>query len=232
MKSVTGQRLKKIVSLVQAEIAASPYERGGYSWAAVSMEEWAKRTGWSEKTVRNYFDRPPFYSEKAFVNDVRMKIIRVLSPGEEAKKTPQRVANEMRKVWANRKIDHAAIAAAAEAGKPWKTDDLIEDGKVKVSPREHGCLVGLAEVWPDGHQMAILKCVLEDWTGFIVLAKMTAEAAQDAETGDTDLPVPGAKFFNHPTLPVVRKFAEAAVEFYLGKLQGSSEGKKFNILAA
>ncbi|MGD0565144.1 MAG: hypothetical protein ABSA66_18910 [Roseiarcus sp.] len=232
MKSVTGQRLKIIVKLVESEIVANAYERGGYNWAAVSMAEWAERTGWSEKTVRNYLDRPPFYSEKAFINDVRVKIVRVLSPGEEARKTPQRVANEMRKAWANRRIDHAAIAAAAEAGTPWKIDDLIEDGKVKVSKTEHGCLVGLAELWPYGHQMAILKWVLEDWTGFIVLAKMAAAAAQDAETDDPDLPVQDTKFFNHPTLPVVRKFWKAAVELYVAKVQGSAEGKKFGILAA
>lgn len=232
MKSVTGQRLKIIIALVEAEIAASPYERGGFSWAALPMDEWAKRTGWSEKTVRNYLDRPHFYCEKAFINDVRTKIVRVLGPGEEPKKTPQRVANEMRKVWERRKIDHAAIAAAAKAGKPWKTGDLVEDGKVKVSKREHGCLVGLAEVWPVGHQMAILKCVLEDWTGFIVQAKMAAEAAQDAETGDAHLPVKGTKFPKHPTLSVIRKFPYAAVELYLAKFQWSAEGKKFNLVSA
>jgi hypothetical protein len=183
-------------------------------------------------TVDRYFDRPPFYCEKAAIEGVRTKIVRVLGPGEAVKKTPQRVANEMRRVWLAREIDQHAIAEAAEAGKPWKTHDLIEGGKVKVSSKEHGCLVGLADVWPDGYQVAILKCVLDDWTGFMVGAKMAAAAAQDADTGDPDLPVKGMKFYHHPSLPVIRKYAGAAAELYVMKAQAASVGQKFNPLSA
>ncbi len=225
------ERKQKLVDLVKTVIKEQPFERAGHKWAALHLDEWIKLSGWCENTLHTYFNEPPFYCEKARDEQLhRVKIVRVLAPGEKPKKTPQRVANEMRKLWECRKIDHVSIDYAKDKGKPWKVGGkLKDDGRFVTTTKEHGCLVGLAEVWPNGHQHKILQCVLGNWTGFMAYAKMQAAMEQDTKTGDPNLPVKGTRFFNYPYLSVVRRYHEAALQLYQDALQA---GKKFDGLAA
>lgn len=213
------QQLKALANLVAEEALANPFERGGYQWAAQPQQWWRDKLEYSVETLRRMISEPPFVREQASVGGKKMTLLRVLANGEAPKKTPQRVANELRKIWLAREIDTAAIAAASKAGKAMKTDKILKDGVLKMSSRDHGCLIGLAQVWPDGKQHAILKCVLKDWPSFMVGAKLSLAKQQDQVTGDTDLPIEGALFLKFPHLPTIRKFADVALELFIIDLQ-------------
>jgi hypothetical protein len=194
-------------------IAEDPHERGGFLFAAKSREFYAKQLGRNIRTIERQFKDPRFHTEAAYVRTgeatgYRVKLVRVLAPGETPKPTAATVANMMRRVWLDRKLDQTAIDEAAEAGTPWKTDGLTT-----MSPYQHRCLIRLAEVWPDGQQVAILKNTLANWSGFMAVKGAMDEEAQDAFTGDTDLPVK-KMFFKFPRLEPMRARPEAAVALY------------------
>jgi hypothetical protein len=219
MQPKKHQQINALAKLVAEEALANPFERGGYQWAAQPQLWWCDKLGYSVETLRRMIGQPPFVREQASVDGKKMTLLRVLADGEAPKKTPERVANELRKIWLARKIDTAAIKAAAKAGKAMKTDKILKDGVLKMSSRDHGCLIGLAQVWPDGMQHAILKCVLKDWPAFMVGAKLKLGTLQDEVTGDTDLPIKGALFLKFPHLPTIRKFADVALELFIIDLQ-------------
>jgi hypothetical protein len=196
-----------LAHLVEWVIATEPVDRCGVLFAAKPREFYAKQLGGcSVRTVERWFKDPRFHTEAAFVDDKRVKLARVLAPGETPKLTAATVANQMRRVWLGRKINQTAIDEAAEAGTPWKTDDLA---------------IRLAEVWPDGQQVAILKNTLANWSGFMAVKGAMDEAAQDAFTGDTNLPVK-KMFFKFPRLEPMRARPEAAVALHEMDLQAKA----------
>jgi hypothetical protein len=203
------------VKAVESEIAEHPCERLPFTFAALSMDAWAARLKCSKKTVERKFAEPPFHSEKrAHVDGVPMSIVRVRALGERLLFSYPTIANWMHGPWLARAIDLDAIAMAAANGKAWNTGGTIQDGKAVMTKRQHWFLVRLASAWPNGHQIAILKCVLADWPGFVVRANSAMELAQDRITGDTNLPVKGKKFLDFPTLSLMARFPVAAIEQY------------------
>ena len=143
-----------------------------------------------------------------------MRIVRIRASGESILFSYATVANEMRGPWLGRVIDHAAMAKAEAAGKPWNTFGMIKNGKTVMTPKQHWLLVRLASAWPNGYQIAILKCVLADWTGFMVRAKAAMTYAQDLRTDDTDREVDGLRHQDYPTLRHMLRFPIAAMDLY------------------
>jgi hypothetical protein len=74
-----------------------------------------------------------------------------------------------------------------------------------VRRHEYGCIIGLAEEWPDGRQVEIFKLVTsnEGWPEF--MAGVWIEIAK----------LDGVKhFYKFPTLTVMRRFHTVAVDLY------------------
>jgi hypothetical protein len=84
--------------------------------------------------------------------------------------------------------------------------------------REYGCMIGLAEVWPDGHQIALFEMVLKRWSLFMIGVKWMVidQEMEDQKTVE--------RFWTHPSISVIRRFQAVAVEMAL--MDGQSEGKK------
>lgn len=80
----------------------------------------------------------------------------------------------------------------------------------RVTRKDWGCLVGLADVWPDGFQTAIFKTVLDDLKAFIV-------GVREAD--------PESKFYRryYEFLPIklLRKYPLIAVELHIIKVQAT-----------
>jgi hypothetical protein len=201
------------IKAVEAEIAANPYERAPFKFAALSMDAWAARFKCSKKTVERKFNEPPFHHERVRV-DGRSLLVRIRAPGEPILLSYATIAIRMKEPWLARAIDLDAIAMAAANGKAWNTGGTIKDGKARMTKHQHYFLVRLASAWPNGHQIAILKCVLAHWSDFKVRADAAMALAQDRKTGDTDLPVKGKRFLNFPTLSLMLRFPLAAIELY------------------
>lgn len=75
--------------------------------------------------------------------------------------------------------------------------------------REYGCMNGLAEVWPDGHQVDLFKMVVKRWSAFMVGVKWAEFMSAD----DAD---PEKQVFKlhleFPSLSVMRLHPEIALE--------------------
>ena len=214
-----AERLEILINTVNEAIAHAPHERCGVKFAVVDYDAAIAHFGCDEKTIRRDFAEGPFHCERARIDGKQSKLVRVLAPGETPKLTPATVANMMRPVWEGRLIDFDAIEAAQTDGKPWKTGDMIKGGKARMSPWQHRGLITLAGLWPDGHQVAILKCVVGNWADFIGIAHFDAEVAQDAQTGDLYAPVKGWKHLKYPELDRIIKYSPTALEFYIADLQ-------------
>jgi hypothetical protein len=233
-------RRKKLAGLVNEVIETDiAHERNGVLFAALPLASYANELKCSVKTISRDFEQPQFHRELAQINLKQAVLVRVLAPGEKVTLTPATVANQMRKVWENREIDHAAEAkakakaeAAGKPWKPWNTAGMIENGKPIMSKWQHRALIRLATLWPAGLQLAIFKCVMGNWKGFAVRAKTAMTAAQDLKTGfplkteETNWKVDGLKFYMFPTLELMLRYPDAAVELYEETLQAADNPDK------
>ena len=191
----------RLVAFVKKAVQENPHKRGGLDWCAHPQTEIAEAIGVSVRSLQTLIKTPPFFSENALVGqgEQRRKValIRILGTDEKAKPTPQTIACGMRRVFLQR------------YGK-----DMVGNGKA-FTPQMHGCLVGLAEVWPDGAQMAIFKSVLDDWQAFMAGVAMVIEAKQAAGLD----PKAVKNFYKSPSPSVMRRFHGVAIHLHGMKLQ-------------
>jgi hypothetical protein len=192
---------KNLAALIVGLITSDPFERGGLQWAKVNQEPLAEHIGVSVKTLHRWMNKPPFQREVAKVNGVKVTLLRLVKAGEALAKTPQHVANIMRKVWA-------------------------EKVGTELDGRQHGCLIGLAKEWPEGHQLAIFKCVLNHWGDYMAAAKHAMEHATvvlgvelTSEKGDSYY----LRYYKFPNLPHMRRFHVIGVALYAMKLQAAGK---------
>lgn len=155
IKDASKQNL--LIKLIGQGVAEAPHERGGQFWCAAPQEDWAEELDVSVRTFRRMIQEPPIVREQGEIDGVKYALLRIGQPGEAPAKTPEHIANIMRKVWA-------------------------EKVGTTLSPQQHGCLIGLAKEWPEGCQVDIFKTVLSNWSGFMAGVKIIQEMmAQDGE---------------------------------------------------
>lgn len=182
--------------LVLAIIAEKPFTFESHEWAALSQESWSKVTGLSPATIRRIISKPPFVRERTHKDG---RVITLLRIGERGPDTSRRIANKMASLYRKR-------------------------FGFRPGDSQFGCLVGLAEKWPQGKQVEIFKELLADWAGFLGVAKYALEVAED--TGAIE------EFknykFNHLPISLVRIdcVAKAAVEFYIMQRQAKQSSSK------
>jgi hypothetical protein len=188
-KPVALPKRAKLAQLIEDRITDDPYEFEGFQWAAMAQPELAEMLGASVETLRRLISKPPFDRERTHVDG---RIVTLLRIGEARPMTTRHVANIMANIWRK------------------KTER--RPGKA-----EYGCLCGLAEVWPSGEQISILKTVLADWTGYMSCVKAEMMVAEDAGEAIT------FKFFKHPVISVMRRWPSVAVELHRMKLQATGK---------
>lgn len=174
---MTTPKVTSLRELIAAEIAVNPFEHEGFQWAARRQEWWTEQLGFSVSTLNRLIRKPPFVRQMKQIDGRNTTLLRDGKPGP---KTPRHIANIMSRIW-RRKYDRP------------------------VTRVEYGCMIGLAEEWPDGHQVEIFKLVIsnEGWPEF--MAGVWIEIAK----------LDGVKrFYKFPTLTVIRRFHMVGVELY------------------
>lgn len=183
----------RLIALVEQTIMDTPREFEGHLWAERPQPEWAKLLGVSVATLRRIISKPPFVRERVHASDgyhIPTTLIRVGAPDQ---KTPRHLANIMRNIY--RKATGRVPSDAA-----W------------------GMLKGCAEHWPEGHQVAIFKLVMNDWPTFIAWF-WTA-----MDTGQIELGNKKVKHMklHHPHIPTIRLGWQVALNLYEAHLQAKA----------
>jgi hypothetical protein len=218
--AIEDRNIDLLKSIIADAQATAPFERDGYVWAVATQDEFCERLGgWSISKFFRLTSKPPFIREVAKIDGSNKTLLREGEPGP---KTAASVAKHMSSLL-RRYRDRCRKALIVErdtlactmTGVP-ETDALAEvrietiDHLLNVLPtlttgKEFGCLCGLAELWPEGYQIDILKTVLADWSAFMAGAKVAIWAAGDG----------GEKFFEFASMSVIRAFPQVAVELYV-----------------
>lgn len=163
--------------LIADTIATAPFELDGFQWCALPQPVIASMLGMSVETLRRVISKPPFIRERTHKDG---KPVTLLREGVPAPMTHRHVANIMSRIW-RKKYDRT------------------------VNKAEYGCMIGLAENWPDGHQVEIFKLAVKEWTEFMAGVHIQIELLGDEGV---------KRFYEFPTLTVMRRFHTVATELY------------------
>jgi hypothetical protein len=179
-------KLQQLRKLVQEAIENDPFERDDFQWAALPQRYYCQKLEISPATLRRWIARPPFVRQHARIDG---KVTTLLREGEAGPLTPRHIANTMAIIWR-------------------------ETTGRRASPKEYGCLVGLAESWPQGAQIDLLRMVLKEWPLFMSgVDSFIAE--QNAKSEDKLV----KRYYEFPSLAVIRRFASVALEVNMLKTQ-------------
>ena len=80
----------------------------------------------------------------------------------------------------------------------------------QLGAREAGCLYGLVGAWPEGETPKLLALVLDDWPEFMAGVKAAAPEAGD-------------RYLRYPSLALVRRYPQVAVEMQLMRDQAGGK---------
>ncbi|AXC50384.1 hypothetical protein DRW48_12420 [Paracoccus suum] len=196
-----SKRLQAFCDLIAAEVAAHPFELDGRIWAMLPRKEWAVRLQVEVKTVSRLSQQAPIERldtgrKGANGTPVRMLALRVMLPGEKPVGMSHRhMANIMRKMFES------------------KTGRTLGNAK-------WGMLKGLAETWPEGHQLTIFADALGEWPFYAAGVKARIEFERDAYG------TPGTvRFYRYPSVSVMRRWPNAVADAYLTRWQSKNSGK-------
>jgi hypothetical protein len=201
LRSDKQERHDRLCDLIRNTIAEDGREKDDYLWAVRSMDDWANMLGADKKTVERLCAEKPIQRLRTRVGGVSAVLLRIEAPGGDKGLEKQRLkllARQMEKLFL------AKIST--------------KDGEklLRVPENQFGQLNGLAERWPDGFQIAIMKHVLADWPHFMAGAKLHSAVYEDAH-GIPDLLK--NLFFTFPIIWPIWKYHAVAADSYLMHLQ-------------
>lgn len=193
-----------LAKMIQEAIAAEPFMRGGYAWAAIPQPVLADAIGVTERTIYDWTGKPPYQREQAMRDGLKVAIVRMLADGEAPARTPEHVANIMRQIW----------------------QEEVPAPHNRLTPRQHGCLVWLARLWPEGSRIKIFRHCVRHWQDFVTAGKHILECEADLKGEE-----PHKLFFVHPNIPFMRKVHVAGPCVYAMALQGAQKPVPANVMA-
>ncbi|KAB0537043.1 hypothetical protein HNQ68_003154 [Pseudochrobactrum saccharolyticum] len=171
---------EQLIAFVANEIDNVPYSFDNALWACLSQKAYCDALGISKATLRRYISKPPFVRDTVTINKEPVTLVRT---GEQVE-TPRITAKRMAKTW-------RSILGRNE------------------TPKDFGCLVGLAQTWPEGYQNEILRTVLKNWPDFM--------AGVDCAVIDEQIDGLDTKKmqFKYPHLPTILRFSDTAFELFM-----------------
>ncbi|WP_273727832.1 hypothetical protein [Brucella gallinifaecis] len=178
---------EQLIAFVENEIENASYSFDGALWACLPQKAYCDALGISKATLRRYISKPPFVRDTVMINKEPVTLVRT---GEQIE-TPRITAKRMAKTW-------RSILGRNE------------------TPKDFGCLVGLAQAWPDGYQNEILSTVLKNWTDFMagVDCAIIVEQIGGLDTKKMQ--------FKYPHLPTILRFSDTAFELFMMVKQASA----------
>lgn len=176
------KRKSPLVEAVLNEIKAQPFSYLGVEWAAISQSELARRLDISPATLKRHIIDQGLCTRSTSIDRRKRFLIRVGEP----------VADDPHKALA--KVMSAIFRKRFPA-------------KGMLNKREFGCLIGLAEVWPEGKQIDIFRHALKDWVAVMASVKIANDELPEEDQRSL--------FYDFPCIPVMRKFPEAVLEAWV-----------------
>lgn len=207
-----AERHERLCDLIRHTVDTEGQEDDGQIWAFKSLPDWADLLGVSTKTISRLIREPPIQ-----MLDTSRRQSPPAQPASDGRKGPFAVRSGKGR-W-HRVL---ALRVGAPAPLPGKNRRHLANimGKMfrertdhAVSPKAYGCLIWLAELWPEGHQVAVFKCCLDDWGGFMAGVKLR----QAVEGGQV-------RYLKYPSITVLRRWPHVAADSYLLHLQDKGEG--------
>jgi hypothetical protein len=227
-----------LIELVEKLIAEEPYEFKGYKWAARPQSDYWEALGVSKWTVLDRIKKPPFIRRRATIDGKQVCLLRV---GEAAPKDENDYKRIMLSIWRAWRDKHgvsygtAAQDAAADkaakiaAKKGQDINEVAEKAKAAVVAKERkegNCLWGFAKevmalsgkfgLPKDVEEHLIVgafKLALNDWPLVASRIKVEAEALPDGKV----------RYFDYPSITVIRRFWQAVVHAYAESWQSGGE---------
>jgi hypothetical protein len=197
-KGEDSKALARLVDLVQEKIAAEPYARDGKLWCrdAYSL---APLLEVHPATLRRWFKANPtvFRLQPVMADGGRTTLVRLVEEGE-PKYSPTQEAKYLAKIWESR------------VGR-------------RHTRKEFGMLYHFAKACPPDTAGEVFKLVLKEWGAFMAIVKSLPEydhfEAMVKMPTESEHGASGVRYYRFPRLPVIRAFAQTAVEFWLQELQ-------------
>lgn len=208
--------LPDLKSLVLSLIVSEPYMCDGYAWAAKPQEWYATALKCSVATIRSVISKEPFVRLRAVVAGRTWTLLRI---GKDDPTTEKHVANTLKLIF----LDHMKFleasgmlnAPATQAdGAPAQKPKKLFTARKTVTKSEYGCLIGLAKQLPQGEQAKIFRYVLKNWPVFMsAVGVKVFEANLDADLKGEPAPF-SKRFYNFPSIGVIVKHHDCAIEAY------------------
>jgi hypothetical protein len=166
----------------------------GAEWAALPQSAWCKKLGVSDHTLRSLAKLPPIVATKTV--NAHGKPLVLYRLGSTPHISPRHLANKMASLY------------------------RLKYGRERISPREWGCLLGLAGYWPEGVQVEIFRTVLNDLKAFMAAIKCV-----DPDCSHS------IRFYEWLPITLVRKYPDVALELYIAEVQAKGQKPHPSILA-
>lgn len=185
MLQKTPSATEKLIEHVKLGIETAPYQYDDQVWVWNTQADWCKAAGVSCPTLRKIIKKPPFVYDVIRHNGVKATLIRL---GEKGPPSARETAKILVSIWKQ------------------------ETGDRKHSPKEFGCLKGLADEWGPVAAPKLFRYCLRYWPRFMSAQKVIL-ANQQTGTIPCDKPVE-YRYFNYPTIATIRRYHQAAVAAY------------------
>ena len=169
-----------------------------YGWPSNLKRRWPNTWAYASAPLAGPFLNRPSCETAPSARAKKTLLLRV---GEAGPLTPRKIANHMANIWAkkyNRRPGNDA----------------------------YGCLVGLAEVWPEGQQVAIFKAVLANWSDYMSGVRLEQNIAEDQGEAVKYLK------WDYPVISVMRRYPTPAIEMYAMMLQAKQKALPASLKAA
>lgn len=190
MRKDKEANLANFLRRINKIIKLDPYEFEGFAWAARSHKDWAAMLSVEVRTVGRLMKDPQIVSDCTLVDGTKMVLVRI---GEAGQPTERHIVNTMAKIF------------------------RMETGR-RPSKRDIGCLYGLAQLLPDGSQVAIFKLAVSEWQAFMAGVKLEISVLNEQGEATKD------RYYEFPSIPVIRRFHDVAADFYDIEMQAKKAG--------
>lgn len=94
-----------------------------------------------------------------------------------------------------------------------------------IANTDFGLLVGLAKDWPNGFEIELLKFVLAEWQQFMSAVKCWIDIENINADVEGKPPELYKRYYRYPSILVIRRFWEPAIEAYETHLQANDTAK-------
>ncbi len=214
--------------LLEQLIASSPFEYRGRLWVAATQEEFCATLGpgWSVSKFYRHTSVAPFVRITAKIDGAKKTLLRLGDPEPvTSADTAKHMSNLLRRYRANSRkallTERESLTEttsvpeqdALREVRVEKIDHLLEVLPTLTTPDEFGCMCGLAEIWPKGHQVDILRSILSDWPAFMAGEKVAIWRRGEGQE----------RYFDFPSMKVIRAFPDVGLELYVMERQEEAE---------